>query len=124
MGALLSMVGPILGPILLRYAVTVVGSGVASLSAYLMAKYGLSAETVAGLGTGVVGVGAALYRAVQRNKSAAAVVNRLPVIDMLHAVANATGAKVVEIQVADHRLADAVPSPKVVPAEGQTQAQV
>jgi hypothetical protein len=118
-----SIFASVLLPILLRYAVTAVGSGAAAIAGHLISQYGLSTGTVAGLGGGVVAAGAALVTALNRNRSASAIINRIPVVDMLHAVANATHADVKEIQVGSAALADSVPSPKVVPAEGHTQSQ-
>lgn len=119
-----SLFASILLPILFRYAVTAIGAGAVTLSTYLASKYGLDRPTIAGLGGGVVAVGTAVVTALNRNKSASAIIDRIPVVDMLHAVANATNADVREIQVGDRNLADAVPSPKVIPAEGHTQPSI
>lgn len=119
-----SVILPILLPILLRYAVAGIGAGAAGAAAYAMQHWGVSTGTVAGVGGGVVAFAAAVITAATKNSSAAAIINRIPVADMLHAVADSTHADVRGIQVGSAALADSVPSTKVTSPEGQSQPQV
>lgn len=114
-----NLVWAVAGPVLMRYAIAAISSGVAGASAWALSK-GVSAEALAGLGAGVVGAGAVIAQAISRNADWKTILDRIPYQDMLDAVAKGTtvpgGVKAVVLN--SETVAAEVPSSKVVGPEG------
>lgn len=109
----------IIAPVLARYAAMGISSAITAISAYAIAHWGVSSETVAGAAAGGVGLLGTLILVLRKNKDVDAVLSRFPVDQILQSIAESakTGRQVSSIAVRDRRLAEAVPSPKVQ-AEG------
>lgn len=122
MSIFLNILWPILGPTLLRYAVTIAGSAATTAAGYAINKWGLTPATVGSLAAGLTGVVGALISTISKNKNAASLIDRIPVREMLDAVANS--ASVSKVTVFDKNLARTVPAMNVVGPEGHSQPQI
>lgn len=110
--------------ILMRYAVTIVTSMTLGASAYAAHQWGWSEATISAAGTAFIALMTVILWVISQNRSVQTLINRLPVREMLLAVANATKAQVDTIILKSPALADDVPSKKVIalpdPAGGNT----